>query len=144
VGDWENRYATMDLAAEADIYRELGKFLLNGELYRGLKAVMWSVVERTALAEAEVEYHEVTSTTAYVRFPVTKASVPALEGAAVVIWTTTPWTIPANRAVAYGAGDRLPRRSASRRPPRAAGPSRATCSWSGPSCSRTSRPRPGS
>jgi isoleucyl-tRNA synthetase len=103
VGDWESRYATMDLAAEADIYRELGKFLLNGELYRGLKAVMWSVVERTALAEAEVEYHEVTSTTAYVRFPVTKAAVPALEGAAVVIWTTTPWTIPANRAIAYGA-----------------------------------------
>jgi isoleucyl-tRNA synthetase len=102
IGDWQDPYATMNFKAEADIYREVAKFLLNGSLYRGKKSVMWSVVEKTALAEAEVEYHDHTSTTIWVAFPLTRPAEPWLEGAAVVIWTTTPWTIPANRAVAYG------------------------------------------
>ncbi|MCE2510356.1 MAG: isoleucine--tRNA ligase [Alphaproteobacteria bacterium] len=102
LGDWENPYATIAFDAEAKIVEELGKFLINGGLYKGKKPVMWSVVEKTALAEAEVEYHDHTSTQIYVRFPVTRSSDPALEGAGVVIWTTTPWTIPGNRAVAYG------------------------------------------
>ncbi len=102
VGDWDDPYTTMAYDAEAVIYRELGKFLLSGQLYRGKKSVMWSVVEKTALAEAEVEYQDVTSTTIWVRFPLEKVSRPELEGAAAVIWTTTPWTIPANRAIAYG------------------------------------------
>src|SRR5215471_16914407 len=101
-GDWEHPYLTMAPASEAQIVREIGKFLMNGGLYHGAKPVMWSVVERTALADAEVEYHDHTSTTAWVRFPVIKPSVPALAGASVVIWTTTPWTLPGNRAVAYG------------------------------------------
>ncbi len=101
-GDWQNPYSTMHLKSEADIYREAAKFLLNGSLYRGKKSVMWSPVEKTALAEAEVEYHDHTSTTIWVAFPLTRPSQPWLEGAAVVIWTTTPWTIPANRAVAFG------------------------------------------
>ena len=104
VGDWEHPYTTMAYHAEAGIFRELAKFLQAGELYRGLKSVLWSVVEKTALAEAEVEYHDHTSTTIIVRFPVAQPSVPELEGAAVLIWTTTPWTMPGNRAVAYGAG----------------------------------------
>jgi isoleucyl-tRNA synthetase len=99
-GDWENRYATMDFSAEAAIAGEIGRFTLNGALYRGLRPVLWSVVEKTALAEAEVEYADHTSTTIWVRFPIT--SPGELLGAAVVIWTTTPWTIPGNRAVAYG------------------------------------------
>jgi len=102
IGDWDNPYTTMAYAAEAQIAREIGAFLLNGGLYRGAKPVLWSVVERTALAEAEVEYHDVTSPTVHVRFPVITAGDPALEGAAVVIWTTTPWTMPGNRAIAYG------------------------------------------
>ena len=102
-GDWERPYSTMTFAAEAAIVRELGRFLMNGALFRGAKPVMWSVVERTALAEAEVEYHDHTSTTIFVRFPVASAAHPLLAGSAVVIWTTTPWTIPGNRAVAYGA-----------------------------------------
>ncbi len=101
-GDWDNAYTTMTRDAEAQIAREIGKFLMNGGLYRGAKPVLWSVVEKTALAEAEVEYHDHTSTTIYVRFPVAKAGRSELEGASVVIWTTTPWTIPGNRAVAYG------------------------------------------
>ncbi|HKF70839.1 MAG TPA: isoleucine--tRNA ligase [Stellaceae bacterium] len=101
-GDWEHPYLTMAPASEAQIVREIGKFLMNGGLYHGAKPVMWSVVERTALADAEVEYHDHTSTTAWVRFPVVKPSTPALAGAAVVIWTTTPWTLPGNRAIAYG------------------------------------------
>ncbi len=104
MGDWDNPYTTMTFAAEAQIVRELGKFLMNGSLYKGAKPVLWSVVEKTALAEAEVEYHDHTSTTVFVRFPVAKASRPELEGASIVIWTTTPWTLPGNRAVAYGAG----------------------------------------
>ena len=103
VGDWKNPYTTMTNEAEAQIVREVGKFILNGSLYRGSKPVMWSMVEKTALAEAEVEYHDRTSTTIDVRFRVGTASDPSLEGASVVIWTTTPWTIPGNRGVAYGS-----------------------------------------
>jgi isoleucyl-tRNA synthetase len=102
-GDFSKRYATMDAPSEAAIAAEICKFLLNGALYRGLRPVMWSPVEKTALAEAEIEYHDHTSTTIWVRFPVVKASVPAMNGAAIVIWTTTPWTMPGNRAVAAGA-----------------------------------------
>jgi isoleucyl-tRNA synthetase len=102
IGDWDNPYATMDYAAEAQIVREIGKFLMDGSLYKGAKPVLWSVVEKTALAEAEIEYHDFTSTTIWVRFPVASAPDPKLNGASVVIWTTTPWTIPGNRAIAYG------------------------------------------
>ena len=102
MGDWDNPYITMDYRAEAAIARELGKFLMNGSLYRGSKPVMWSVVEKTALAEAEIEYHDHTSKTIHVRFPVVKSSVEALNDASIVIWTTTPWTIPGNRAISYG------------------------------------------
>ena len=102
MGDWDHPYTTMTNAAEATIAGELGKFLMDGSLYRGAKPVMWSPVEKTALAEAEVEYHDHTSTTIFVRFPVRKTSVPEVEGASIVIWTTTPWTMPGNRAVAYG------------------------------------------
>ncbi len=99
-GDWDNPYTTMAYAAEAQIAREIGKFLMNGSLFKGAKPVLWSVVEKTALAEAEVEYHDHTSTTIWVKFPVVKPSRPELQGAAVVIWTTTPWTMPGNRAIA--------------------------------------------
>jgi len=102
IGDWDNPYTTMSFEAEARIAGELGKFLMDGSLYRGSKPVMWSPVEKTALAEAEVEYHDHTSTTIYVRFPVITPSVPDVEDAAIVIWTTTPWTMPGNRAVAFG------------------------------------------
>ena len=102
LGEWDNAYNTMTPAAEAQIARELMKFLMKGALYRGSKPVMWSVVEKTALAEAEVEYHNHTSTQIDVAFPIVKASKPELEGASVVIWTTTPWTIPGNRGIAYG------------------------------------------
>lgn len=101
-GAWGDRYATMDLASEGAIAGEILKFLLNGALYRGLRPVMWSPVEKTALAEAEIEYHDHTSTTIWVRFPILQAPVKELEGASVVIWTTTPWTMPGNRAVAAG------------------------------------------
>ena len=103
VGDWDHPYTTMTNHAESVIVGELGKFLMDGSLYKGAKPVLWSVVEKTALAEAEVEYHDHTSVTIWVKFPVVKAGVPALDGAKVVIWTTTPWTMPGNRAVAYGA-----------------------------------------
>ena len=102
LGDWQHPYTTMSFRAEAGIFRELAKFLLSGSLYRGKKSVMWSVVEKTALADAEVEYHDHSSTTVYVRFPVVHSPLGTLQGAAVAIWTTTPWTMPANRAVAYG------------------------------------------
>ncbi|MFQ5764072.1 MAG: isoleucine--tRNA ligase [Rhodospirillales bacterium] len=102
IGDWENPYTTMSFAAEAQIVGELSKFVMDGSLYRGAKPVMWSPVEKTALAEAEIEYHDHTSTTIYVRFPIVRASAPEVEDAAIVIWTTTPWTIPGNRAVAFG------------------------------------------
>ena len=101
IADWAHPYTTMDFAAEARIVAELGKFLLDGGLYRGAKPVLWSVVERTALAEAEVEYDDHVSTTIMVRFPVSDETPrDALRGASIVIWTTTPWTIPGNRAVA--------------------------------------------
>lgn len=101
-GDWENPYTTMAYDAEARIVSELLKFAMDGSLYRGSKPIMWSVVEKTALAEAEVEYHDKTSTIIDVAFPVTETNLSELEDAKVVIWTTTPWTIPGNRAVAYG------------------------------------------
>ena len=101
-GDFRARYATMDHASEAAIAGEICKFLLNGALNRGLRPVMWSPVEKTALAEAEIEYHDHTSTTIWVRFPIVRAPVRELVGASVVIWTTTPWTMPGNRAVAAG------------------------------------------
>ena len=99
LGDWGARYATMDYGSEAAIVAEFHKFLMSGQLYRGSKPVMWSPVERTALADAEVEYHDHTSPTVWVKFPVAGGR---FAGAAVVIWTTTPWTIPANRAVSFG------------------------------------------
>ncbi|MEM7224410.1 MAG: isoleucine--tRNA ligase [Pseudomonadota bacterium] len=101
IGDWQRPYTTMAFDAEAQIVRELGKFLLNGGLYAGARPVLWSVVEKTALADAEVEYDDHTSPTVWVGFSVVRASRPALEGATVVIWTTTPWTLPGNRAVAF-------------------------------------------
>jgi isoleucyl-tRNA synthetase len=130
-GDFENPYTTMNFHAEARIAGELLKFAMSGQLYRGSKPVMWSVVERTALAEAEVEYAEVESDTIWVKFPVTNfdttydhdqaavrselymqcgmtedaakrtSSEEGLSGAFVLIWTTTPWTIPGNRAISY-------------------------------------------
>jgi isoleucyl-tRNA synthetase len=102
-GDWQGRYATMDFPSEAVIAGEIGKFLMNGSLYRGLRPVMWSPVEKTALAEAEIEYHDHVSPTLHALFRVLRApAAPGLVGADVVIWTTTPWTIPGNRALAYG------------------------------------------
>ncbi|MBC7634569.1 MAG: isoleucine--tRNA ligase [Acetobacteraceae bacterium] len=100
-GAWKSRYATMDHASEGAIAGEICKFLMNGALYRGLRPVMWSPVEKTALAEAEIEYHDHTSHTVFVRFPVVASPVD-LDGASVVIWTTTPWTMPGNRAIACG------------------------------------------
>jgi isoleucyl-tRNA synthetase len=111
-GDWDNPYTTMSFAAEAQIARELMKFAANGTLYRGSKPVMWSVVEKTALAEAEVEYEDYTSDTVWVKFPVMIAPVTApkddditskLVHSSVIIWTTTPWTIPGNRAVTFSS-----------------------------------------
>ena len=103
IGDFKNPYTTMAFHSEARIAGELMKFAMSDQLYRGSKPVMWSVVERTALAEAEVEYHDVESDTIWVKFPVLKAKADDLSGAFVVIWTTTPWTIPGNRAVAYSS-----------------------------------------
>jgi isoleucyl-tRNA synthetase len=105
-GDWWHPYTTMSFDAEAAIARELMKFAKSGQLYRGSKPVMWSVVEKTALAEAEVEYQDYTSDTVWVKFPVVGGSIKArdsLGGAFVVIWTTTPWTIPGNRAISYSS-----------------------------------------
>ena len=100
-GDWDNPYTTMALAAEARIVGEICRFLMNGGLYKGAKPVMWSVVEKTALAEAEIEYHDHTSTTVFVRFKVQPQLPRGLaSGASIVIWTTTPWTLPGNRAIA--------------------------------------------
>ncbi len=97
LGDWANRYVTMDYGSEAAIVAEFHKFMMTGQLYRGSKPVMWSPVERTALADAEVEYHDHNSPTVWVKFPV----VEGPNEASVVIWTTTPWTIPANRAISF-------------------------------------------
>ncbi|WP_312527957.1 isoleucine--tRNA ligase [Paracoccus sp. (in: a-proteobacteria)] len=106
IGNWDDPYLTMNYHAEAVIAAEFMKLLMNGSLYQGSKPVMWSPVEQTALAEAEVEYHDHTSHTIWVRFkPVNGTGIFAGDNpASVVIWTTTPWTIPQNRAVAYGPG----------------------------------------
>jgi len=101
IGDWENYYSTMSFDAEAQIVRELGKFLKEGSFYRGYKPVLWSTVEKTALADAEVEYLDHTSDTIYVCFPIKQTKLDIFNGSDVVIWTTTPWTIPANKALAY-------------------------------------------
>ncbi|MGN6356149.1 MAG: isoleucine--tRNA ligase [Novosphingobium sp.] len=100
--DWDNPYLTMDFQAEATIVTELLKFAERGQLYRGAKPVMWSPVEKTALAEAEVEYEDIVSTQIDVAFEITESPIPELVGAHAVIWTTTPWTIPTNQALAYG------------------------------------------
>ena len=102
IGDWSNPYTTMSFKAESIIVKEFFKFLENGSLFRGSKPVMWSTVEKTALAEAEIEYKEHKSSWIYVKFPIVKSNDPELINASVVIWTTTPWTIPGNRAIAYG------------------------------------------
>ena len=99
MGDWQTPYTTMTYDAEAIIVSEFQKFIMDGSLYRGSKPVMWSVVEKTALAEAEVEYEEHVSPTIFVKFP-----VRGMDNTYAVIWTTTPWTIPGNRAMAYSAG----------------------------------------
>jgi isoleucyl-tRNA synthetase len=120
IGDWDHPYATMDFFAEAQIARELMKFAANGTLYRGSKPVMWSVVEKTALAEAEVEYEDYTSDTVWVKFPLAATAVQnhttrlpeflstpeqlkkyGYENTSIVIWTTTPWTLPGNRAISF-------------------------------------------
>ena len=100
-GDWENYYSTMSFDAEAQIVRELGKFLLDDTLYQGYKPVLWSTVEKTALADAEVEYKDHTSNTIYTSFKIEKTEKDFLKDSYIVIWTTTPWTIPVNRALAY-------------------------------------------
>jgi isoleucyl-tRNA synthetase len=111
-GDWDHPYMTMAPAAEAQIARELMKFAATGQLYRGSKPVMWSVVEKTALAEAEIEYHDYTSDMVWVKFPVRppvgpqadRYTVPTgLAAASIVIWTTTPWTLPGNRAISFNS-----------------------------------------
>jgi len=101
IGDWENYYSTMSFDAEAQIVRELGKFLLEGSLYRGFKPVLWSTVEKTALADAEVEYKDHKSNTIYAAFQIKKSDKDFLKDSSIIIWTTTPWTIPANKALAY-------------------------------------------
>jgi len=104
VGDFNNYYSTMSFNAEAQIVRELGKFLLDKSLYQGFKPVLWSTVEKTALADAEVEYMNHTSSTIYVAFKIKASDKEFLKGANIVIWTTTPWTIPANKALAFNSG----------------------------------------
>ena len=103
VGDFENYYSTMSYEAEAQIVRELGKFLLDGSLYQGFKPVLWSTVEKTALADAEVEYLDHTSNTIYVAFEVKETDKDFLKDTSIIIWTTTPWTIPANKALAFNS-----------------------------------------
>ena len=103
MGDWDDPYLTMKYEAEAAIVGELLKFAESGQLYRGAKPVMWSPVEKTALAEAEVEYEDIVSTQIDVAFEIVEApNAPELVGAHAVIWTTTPWTIPVNQALSYG------------------------------------------
>lgn len=102
MADWDNPYLTMQPESEATIVAELLKFATSGQLYRGAKPVMWSPVEKTALAEAEVEYEDITSTQIDVAFEIVESPIPELVGAYAVIWTTTPWTIPVNQALAYG------------------------------------------
>ncbi|MCZ2328100.1 isoleucine--tRNA ligase [Bartonella sp. F02] len=103
IGDFKNPYTTMAFHAEARIASELIKFAMSDQVYRGSKPVMWSVVERTALAEAEIEYHEHESDVVWVKFSVLESDAEDLRDAFVVIWTTTPWTLPANRAVSYSS-----------------------------------------
>ena len=106
MGDWADPYLTMKYDAEAAIVAELLKFAESGQLYRGAKPVMWSPVEKTALAEAEVEYEDVVSTQIDVAFEIVEApNAPELVGAHAVIWTTTPWTVPVNQALAYGIAE---------------------------------------
>jgi len=102
-GNWADPYLTMAFHAERVIAEEFMKFLMNGTLYQGSKPVMWSPVEETALAEAEVEYHDKESPTVWVKFRVAGTGDVTLDNAYVVIWTTTPWTLPSNKAVVYGA-----------------------------------------
>ncbi len=102
MGDWDDPYLTMKFDAEAAIVGELLKFATSGQLYRGAKPVMWSPVEKTALAEAEVEYEDIVSTQIDVAFEIVESPIRELVGAHAVIWTTTPWTIPVNQALAYG------------------------------------------
>ena len=99
-GDWKNYYTTMSKSSEAQITREISKFIINGGLYRGFKPVLWSVVESTALADAEVEYYDHTSNTIYSKFLI-KSGPEKFLNCNIVIWTTTPWTIPCNRALAF-------------------------------------------
>ena len=99
-GDWKNYYTTMSKSSEAQITREISKFIINGGLYRGFKPVLWSVVEATALADAEVEYYDHTSNTIYSKFLI-KSGPEKFLNCNAVIWTTTPWTIPCNRALAF-------------------------------------------
>ena len=99
-GDWKNYYTTMSKSSEAQITREISKFIVNGGLYRGFKPVLWSVVESTALADAEVEYYDHTSNTIYSKFLI-KSGPEKFLNCNIVIWTTTPWTIPCNRALAF-------------------------------------------
>ncbi|GAC1612925.1 MAG: isoleucine--tRNA ligase [Novosphingobium sp.] len=101
-GDWDHPYLTMDFQAEGTIVAELMKFAESGPMYRGAKPVMWSPVEKTALAEAEVEYEDIVSTQIDVAFEIVESPIAELVGAYAVIWTTTPWTIPVNQAIAYG------------------------------------------
>ena len=103
VGDFENYYSTMSFEAEAQIVRELGKFLMDGSLYQGFKPVLWSTVEKTALADAEVEYMDHISNTIYVAFKIKETKKEFLKDANIIIWTTTPWTIPANKALAFNS-----------------------------------------
>jgi isoleucyl-tRNA synthetase len=100
--DWANPYLTMQFESEATIVAELFKFAKSGQLYRGAKPVMWSPVEKTALAEAEIEYEDVVSTQIDVAFEIVESPIPELVNTSGVIWTTTPWTIPVNQAIAYG------------------------------------------
>lgn len=102
LADWQKPYLTMDYSAEATIVSELCKVAESGQLYRGAKPVMWSPVEKTALAEAEIEYEDVTSTQIDVAFEIVESPVSELVGAYAVVWTTTPWTIPVNQAIAFG------------------------------------------
>ncbi|RZI45767.1 isoleucine--tRNA ligase [Candidatus Finniella inopinata] len=102
LADWQQPYSTMTPSTEGKIAEKLLQFSMKGLLYRGLKPVLWSVVEKTALAEAEVEYKDHTSDAVFVKFDVVKSPLSSLVDAALVIWTTTPWTLPGNRAIAYG------------------------------------------
>lgn len=104
LADWQKPYLTMDYSAEATIVSELCRVAESGQLYRGAKPVMWSPVEKTALAEAEIEYEDVTSTQIDVAFEIVESPIPELVGAEAVVWTTTPWTIPVNQAIAFGEG----------------------------------------